>query len=337
MDLERLGEFGLIEALRRRAGTARPPWRVGIGDDAAVLRPRPGRDLVMTADALVENVHFRWSTGARPRLLGRKALRVNLSDLGAMGARPVGFLLSLGVPPDVSPDRLDGFVAGLIREASDSDCPLVGGDSVRSAVWQLSLTAIGEVPRGKALRRGAGRPGQRLMVTGALGASALGLHVLEHGGPRNASEKRFVRAHELPDPPYRAGPRLARAGLAAAAIDVSDGLLRDLGQLAAASGLGADVHLDRLPLAHGFAVACSRRGVDPLELACRGGEDYQLLFSVPASAPPAADLGRRIGCSVREIGHLRRGRGLRGFVDGRRVPLGPGTGFEHFGPAGAGA
>src|SRR5215813_2816296 len=169
MNLRELGEFGLIEAIKRRAARTRSrAWRVGIGDDAAVLTPKRGEEIVVTADALVEDVHFRWKT-ADPRSLGHKALAVNLSDVGAMGARPLGFLLTLALPADAEPARLDGFFDGLLKLARASRCPLVGGDVVRSPVWSLGITALGAVARGRALLRSGARPGDRLFVTGELG------------------------------------------------------------------------------------------------------------------------------------------------------------------------
>jgi thiamine-monophosphate kinase len=330
VDLRELGEFGLIGALRRRAGRAGPAWALGIGDDAALLRPRPGCEAALTVDALIEDVHFRWRT-TDARSLGRKALRVNLSDLGAMGARPLGFLLALGVPPDVAPARLGGFLAGLLAEARRAGCPLVGGDTVRAPLWSLAVTAVGELPRGRALRRDALRPGDRLCVTGELGASALGLAILEAARPRGSDERRFARRHQLPPARWRVGPALVAARLARAALDVSDGLAQDLGQLCAESGVGADVELAALPLARGYAELCRRRGLDPALLAAAGGEDYELLFAVASDAPAQSELSRRLGVRVSEIGRARWGRGIRWFRGGRRVAPPP-RGFVHFKP-----
>ena len=145
LDLSAIGEFGLIEAIRRRARARGGAWKLAIGDDAAVLRPRPGHDVVVTTDALVEGVHFRFET-TDPRSLGRKALAVNLSDLMAMGARPSGFLLALALPHDADPERIEGVVAGLLAEARAAGCPLVGGDTVASSSWTLVVTALGQVP-----------------------------------------------------------------------------------------------------------------------------------------------------------------------------------------------
>jgi thiamine-monophosphate kinase len=331
VDLRELGEFGLIGALRRRAGAPASAWAAGIGDDAALLRPRAGWERALTVDALIEDVHFRWRT-TDPRALGRKALRVNLSDLGAMGARPLGFLLALGLPSATPAARLRGFVDGLLAEARSAGCPLVGGDTVRAPCWSLAITALGEVPQGRALRRSALRAGERLFVTGELGASALGLHILESGGPRSAAERRFARRHQLPPARWRVGAALLAARLARAALDVSDGLAQDLGHLCAESGVGADVELDALPTAPGFAALCRRRRLDPAALAAGGGEDYELLFAVPSDAPGAALLSRRLGVRVREIGRARRGRGIRWFRGGRRVDAPRSSGFSPFKP-----
>jgi thiamine-monophosphate kinase len=331
VDLRELGEFGLIAALRRRVGKAGRRWALAIGDDAALLRARPGFELALTVDALVEDVHFRWRTTPAPAL-GRKALRINLSDLGAMGARPLGFLLSLGVPAEVSPARLGGFFRGLLAEAREARCPLVGGDTARAPLWSLSITAIGEVPRGRALRRDGMRAGDRLLVTGELGASALGLALLEAGRPLAPRERRFARTHQLPPARFRIGAALVSAGWSRAALDVSDGLAQDLGHLCEQSGVGADVDLDALPLARGFVDACRRRRLDPALLAATGGEDYELLFAVARDAPDAAELSRRLGAPIREIGRACRGRAIRWFRSGRRVEAPRQPGFQHFKP-----
>ena len=331
LDLSELGEFGLIEVLRRRAGARSRSWRLVIGDDAALLRPRAGHDLVWTVDALMEGVHFRWTT-TEPRLLGRKALRINLSDVAAMGARPLGFLLTLSLPPETPPERLDGFVAGLLKEAATQSCPLVGGDTTRASSWALSISVVGEVAQSRELRRDRARVGDRLMLVGELGASALGLHVLERGAPRDARERRFARRHQLPDPPIGAGPLLARRGWARAALDVSDGLASDLGHLVSASRVAAEVQLERLPLARGFRPACFARGLDPERLALIGGEDYGLLFAAPAGAPDASSLGRRLGKRVTEIGRIVTGSGIRWMRGAREVEPTLEGGFEHFKP-----
>jgi thiamine-monophosphate kinase len=322
------GEFGLIAAVRRAAGKTRGGWRVGIGDDAAVLRVPAGRDLVSTVDALVEDVHFRFRT-TDARSLGGKALAVNLSDLGAMGAVPVGCLLALGVPADVPGEHLDGFLAGLLAQARAARCPLVGGDTVASAIFWASLTAFGLVRRGRALLRSAARPGDRVFVTGTLGASALGLALLESGRGDSPDERPLVRRHRAPRPPFQVGARLARRHDVGAAIDVSDGLVGDLAHVARESGVAIDVAVERVPLPAGASRVAARVGADPLWAALFGGEDYELAFSARRSAPSAAELSRALGVRVAEIGSVRPGRGVRLLRAGKPVQI-PGSSWDHF-------
>jgi thiamine-monophosphate kinase len=315
-----LGEFGLVGRIERIARPgARGPVALGIGDDAAVLRLPPGRDLVLTTDALVEDVHFRWRSET-PGRLGARLLAVNLSDLAAMGARPAACLLSAQLPPDLPAARLLGVVRGLAAAGARSGCPLVGGNLARARETSLALLVLGAVERGRALRRGAARAGDRIFVTGSLGGAALALARLERGGrsPR-----------PVPIPRLRAGQALARLPGAGACIDVSDGLLADLGHLLRASGVGAEIDLGRVPRPRGFEAACRRLGLDPGRLLLAGGEDYELLFTVRPGAPGAALLRRRLGVAVSEIGVVTR-RGLR--VRGGPRPIRPGTpgGWRHF-------
>ena len=328
MDPRELGEFGLIDAIRRRAGRVHPHWRVSIGDDAAVLTPKSGEELVWTTDALVEDVHFRWRT-TDARSLGHKTLAVNLSDVGAMGARPLGFLLTLGLPDDVGGERLDEFFAGLLRLARASHCPLVGGDVTRANRFFANVAAVGAVARGRALLRSRARAGDRIFVTGELGGAAAGLRLLEGPGARSAAERRLASRQLAPRPPWRVGAELVRLRLARAAIDVSDGLAQDLGHVARASGVGARVELERLPLARGLAGAAARLRVDPLELALAGGEDYELLFTAKRGAPSAAVLTKRLRCRVTEIGVITARHRLVFTRAGRPVePVA--RGFQHF-------
>jgi thiamine-monophosphate kinase len=246
-----------------------------------------------------------------------------------MGARPLGFLLTLGLPRDVSGARLDEFFAGLLRLARASHCPLVGGDITRSRVFFASIAAVGAVARGRALLRSGARVGDRIFVTGELGGAAAGLGLLEGPGARSAAERRLVRRQLAPQPPWRVGAQLARLGLARAAIDVSDGLAQDLGHVARESRVGARVELERLPLAPGLARAAARLRVDPLELALAGGEDYELLFTAKRSAPSAAVLTRRLSCRVTEIGVVTAQHRLVFTRAGRPVePVA--RGFQHF-------
>jgi thiamine-monophosphate kinase len=307
-------------------------WRKGIGDDAAILRPRAGHDLVVTTDSLIEGVHFRFRT-TDAASLGHKSLAASLSDLGAMGARPLGFIMSLALPRSTPALRLGGFLDGVLAEARSSACPLVGGDTVEASSWSVTVTAFGEVRSGAALLRAGARPGDRLLVSGELGASGLGLALLEEGRRSLRGAGRFIGRHLRPRPPFRLGAELARRRLATAAIDLSDGLAGDLGHLTRESRVGAEVELDRLPLSRTFTPLCAQLGLDPLELALHAGEDYELLFTVDPAAPPAETLTRRLGVRLTEIGRIRRGRVTRYLRNGAPVAV-PGVGFSHFGAPG---
>jgi thiamine-monophosphate kinase len=310
--LSDLDEFALIARVARavtRAGMSAPGVRLGIGDDAAVLRARGRADWVVSTDARVEDVHFRWRTESA-RTVGRTALVAALSDLAAMGARPRGFTCSLAAPGALALARFDGLVAGLLEEALRWGCPLVGGNLARARETSLALTVVGEVAPGAALRRRA-RVGDRVLVTGTLGGAALARARAERGGSK---------LRRVPTPRLAAGRILARTPGIRGCIDVSDGLGADLGHLLGPA-LRVRIEPARVPRPAGFARACLRLGLDPAALAFGGGEDYELLFAAGARAPSAPAFARRLGVRVSELGRVERG--------------GPGAGprgFRHFGP-----
>lgn len=310
-----LGEFGLIDRIERSARRLPNPGGValGIGDDAAVFRVRRGEDLVASNDAFVEDVHFRWKNFA-PATIGRRALAAALSDLAAMGARPLGFLLALAAPGSLALTRLDGIVRGLCDEARRHGCPLAGGNVTSARETSLTSTVIGAVPRGRQLERAGARAGDRILVTGTLGGVALeGLRVRRRGG----------RVRRVPTPRLAEARRLARLRGIGGCIDISDGLEADLGHLlAAAAGgpLGAELAIERIPRPRGFDAACARERVDPESILMGGGEDYELLFTARPGAPAARALSRRIGAPVTEIGRVTRDR----------RPRGSGGGWRHF-------
>ena len=307
--LSDLGEGRLIDRIARAARRLEQPGVIlGIGDDAAILRPRPGEDWVTSTDATVEGVHFRWAEQSA-FTIGRRALVSNLSDLAAMGARPMGFTLALGAPSDLEVARFDGLIRGLLREAKIHGCPLVGGNLARSAQTSLAISVFGALPRGRALRRDALRSGDRLFVTGCLGAAALA---------RAEAEQKGQPIRQLPVPRLEAGRSLLGLRGRGACIDVSDGLLADLGHLLHGRNLGAALDPQSIPLPRGFPRRCEQLGLDPLALALSGGEDYELLFSLRrgvAAAFPASALTRRLGVRVTAIGTITPGGGISGVPD----------------------
>ena len=304
--LSDLGELALIERIARRAG--RSPggrWSLGIGDDAALLRGRAGEELVFSTDALVEDVHFRFEREG-PRLVGRRAIAVNLSDLAAMGAAPVGVLLGLCAAADMPVSTFDALIAGVAFEAKRFRCPLVGGNLSRAEKCSLTVTVIGSVSRGRALRRTGLAVGDVLYVTGVLGLAAL---------RRLSADRTNGHLRHVPEPRLEAGRRLARMREARACIDLSDGLASDLDQLLRAARVAAEIDVAALPSARGFTRACDRLGLDPLALQTTGGEDYELLFALAPGrlAEHPESVSRRLGVRATRIGRVVAGRGIRGL------------------------
>ncbi|MCB9725809.1 MAG: thiamine-phosphate kinase [Spirochaetaceae bacterium] len=304
-----MGEGALIDRIVRRAGLEPGGrWVLGIGDDAAVLATRTGEELVFTTDAQVEGVHFRFDREPA-RVVGRRALAVNLSDLAAMGASPVGALLSLSAPGSLALSRFDGLIEGFVDEAGRYGCPLVGGNLSSAERCSLHVTVIGRCRRGRALRRSGLRAGDRLFVTGRLGAAALARHTADRHG---------AALRRVPTPRLVAGQALAGLSGTRACIDLSDGLATDLAHLLEGTGFGADVDPAKLPTPRGFAGRCRALGLDPLAVAALGGEDYELLFALrdgPARAEghDPRSLSRRLGVAVTEIGRVGGAPGVRGL------------------------
>jgi thiamine-monophosphate kinase len=307
--LSDLGESGLIDRIAQMARHLDGSGVVlGIGDDAAILRPGKAEDWVTSTDASVEDVHFRWSQQSAFNI-GRRALVANLSDLAAMGARPRGFTLALAAPPELELSLFDGLLRGLLREAALHGCPLVGGNLARARQTSLAINVLGCVPRGCALRRDGLRVGDHLFVTGVLGAAALArLRVERKGG--------LIR--QLAIPRLAAGQSLLGLKGRGACIDLSDGLRVDLGRLLATSGLGAEVDAERLPLPRAFRKYCEALSLNPLSLALGGGEDYELLFSLRAKTAARISpekLSRRFGVRVTRVGTVTDGVGIAGVPE----------------------
>jgi thiamine-monophosphate kinase len=318
-------EADLIERFLRNLGAVRTDVVLGIGDDAALLRPSPGCELVQTTDALVEHVHFL--PGSPPRSLGHRALAVNLSDLAAMGASPAWALLSLTLPA-VDEEWLAGFAAGFGTLARLHDVALVGGNLSRGPLTATVLLS-GQVKAGTALRRRGAQAGDDVWVSGTLGDAALGRQAAAF--QEADANRAWLRArHEFPTPRVALGAALR--GIASACIDLSDGLLADLPRLAGASECGAELDVDRLPLSD-----AARRigGPECWQQALAGGEDYELCFTArPAHATQVEAAATKAGVPVRCCGRLRARPGLelrrdRAVIEFSQSP------FDHFaaGPA----
>ena len=315
-------ERELIAGIRRRAQLLPMGRRksgiltLGIGDDCAVLRPRRAKEIVVTTDLSLENVHFRrdWHP---PQSVGHRCLARGLSDLAAMGARPEAAFLSLALPAELTGAWMEGFFDGFMALAERYQVPLAGGDMAKSATVVADIVLLGSVPRGKALLRSQARAGDLIYVTGALGGSAAELSALERKPSDFAGKGKLGHPHLYPEPRLAAGRKLLR--LATAAIDLSDGLSTDLAHLCEESGLAAEIDADALPV--------DARAT--LEQALHGGEDYELLFTASLKTAVPSQLG---GVSINAIGRMKkRGKGPQVVMDsaGKRSALAA-SGWEHF-------
>jgi thiamine-monophosphate kinase len=316
-----MGEFELIQRFFRRPARRSP---LGNGDDCALLAPRPGMQLAVSTDMLVEGRHFLSTVD--PRRLGHKALAVNLSDLAACGAQPLAFTLALSLP--VADEAwLASFAQGMFELAGEHDCELVGGDTTRGPL-NICITVFGEVPAGQALLRSGARAGDDLYASGTFGDARVALEVFRGALQVPAEVFDAVRLRmESPSPRVALG--MALRGIATAAIDVSDGLAGDLGHVLKLSGVGATVDVDAAQslLACAGHVAPERR----LELVMAGGDDYELLFTAPPQMRDAVQhAASACGTTVTRIGRIDAQPGLR-VADGQGRPAARGfASFDHF-------
>ncbi len=273
-----LSEFGLIDQIRQLFQQPTAP-ELGIGDDAAILTTTTGHQLLVSTDLLTENIHFRLDFGSAA-LLGRKALAVNLSDLAAMGALPRWFFLSLAIPHNFSDRTMLELLGGMAEQAAAHNCILAGGDTCSSkAGLTISITIIGEQQPDLILKRSNARIGDDIWVSGNLGDSSLGLELLLKGRRTGTADDFLLMRHLDPTPRTTLGTALAKSGLVHGMVDISDGLLADLGHICKQSGCGAEINLGELPLSEQFVEHFD--GISNLDwnLAACGGEDFELCFT----------------------------------------------------------
>ncbi len=305
---------------------------MGIGDDAAVITPQKGMDWVVTTDAFLEGVHFLRRVHS-PHAAGYKALARATSDLAAMGARPRYFFLTLALPEECTGAWFDGFLKGMGQAARRFGLTLAGGDTTKFPSVLATLTVIGESKPGRAILRSGGRPGDILFVSGRLGEAELGLRLIQKGLFKRAPYKKLLQKQTYPEPRLALGQWLADHQCATAMIDTSDGLSTDLGHICKASGVGARVFAEQLPLVR-VPQELAQKGLSPLSLALHGGEDYELLFTVPKRL--ARSLPKKIaGVPVTAIGEMTFTKKVL-LVDaqGQEKRLRPG-GWEPFRPPAA--
>ncbi len=334
----RLAELDLLHQIRLRATVNSSALRLGIGDDCALLRPKPGEEIAVTTDLSIDGRHFRLDLHP-PESVGHRALARGLSDLAAMGARPLAAFVSIGLPRSLAepptkkssqPSWVTRFYDGLLALALAHKTPLAGGDLSESPLALADIVLIGAVPPGRALLRSGARPGDLIYVTGLPGGAAAGLHKLLSLSTSQSSQVRslriplslepLLRPHLYPQPRLAQGQWLLRHRSASAAIDISDGLSTDLAHLCEESGIAAEIDASTLPIAPGAT----------LDQALHGGEDYELLFT----APPTAKLPRSIaGIPITRIGRTLRRRPRQPLILLRTPnsldPLEP-RGWQHF-------
>ena len=347
MKLSELGEFGLIERIRRSSAKKDFQAPIGIGDDAAALLCSPGSALLATTDMLIEGVHFDLATTDMGSL-GWKSAAVNVSDIAAMGGNPRFGLVALGLPQRTTVEQVEEFYRGFGRLAGRHGMQLVGGDTCGSRSGLIiSVTVLGEAKRKEIVARSGARPGDLVFVTAKLGDSAAGREFLKSGsggraqgsrgrslGPKSQETgvRKLIEKHLRPEPRVAWGRKLAASGCASAMIDVSDGLSSDLGHICDESGVGAEIAEERIPLSKELRSAKGLR-LPALAYALSGGEDYELLFTLP---PAKRKKLRSLRIPVAEIGVITKGP-ERVLIDaqGRRTPLIP-SGYDHFAGARAG-
>jgi thiamine-monophosphate kinase len=293
---------------------AKHPGALGLIDDAAVIAPPPGCDLVLTTDGVIVGVHV--FPDDRPEHIGRKALRMNLSDLAAKGATPIGFLLSLALPAAIDEAWLSAFAAGLGEDAERYGCPLLGGDTDRTpGPTSVSIAAFGSVPHGKMVRRSTAKLGDHIVVTGTIGDAALGVllrrdqNLAKRWRLSDAMSSHLKQRYLLPEPRNA----LANAVLqnASAAMDISDGLAGDLAKLCRASGVAAEIDVARVPLSDAVRAAVAAEST-MIETALTGGDDYEIVLTLAADKLAAfRAAAHSAGVVVTEIGRMAAGEGAR--------------------------
>lgn len=328
-------ETEIIARLRRRASVS-DQVRLGIGDDAAVIKCAGGKDLIACCDLMVEGVHFR-TQWISPRLLGRKALAVNLSDIAAMGGVPKFAMMSVALPSKYSSEFTDELFDGVFELAEASGVSIIGGDTSgsRDSLF-IDISLLGECESGRAVTRRGAKPGDAIYVSGSLGASALGLSLLESGfrleavGNQSSATAQAALKQLFPNPRVELGRAIGEAGLATAMIDISDGLSTDLGHLCDESGCGAVIHAGAIPIADCVkSLASELKGIDPLRLALHGGEEYELLFTAnPEDYGRIQELAVSCDVTITNVGDILQGHGLQLESDGRLEPM-PSLGYEH--------
>ena len=332
-----IGEFELIDRINHlllEEGTAMPTGTLGIGDDCAAFNPRPGYEILLTCDCIVEGRHFL-PEHISPFELGRRAMTQNISDVGAMGGHPLYALISLGLKKETLVSHVLEIYRGFTAELNPFRAAIIGGNMTRSeGPVFIDITIIGEVEAGKMVRRSGAKAGNAILVTGFPGQSAAGLRLLnQSSGNEDLKDHPLVRAYNRPSHRAFEGEKIARSGLATAMIDISDGLLGDLGHICKESGVGAQLFQEQLPVSPVLQQVSSRMGCNPLDFVLSDSDDYELLLTcLPENAGTICALISQTGkISATQIGTTTPNPNTMELVqpDGTRRPLHP-SGWDHF-------
>lgn len=331
MNLYQIGEFGLIDRIRKRFPPPKRPLLIGIGDDSAVFRPSKKMDILLTTDLLVEDIHFdlRYTSFQQ---LGNKAIAVNISDIAAMGGIPRYLVVSLGLPGELDVKDIDALYRGFGMSAKRFGINLIGGDTSASKKGIfISIVLLGEIEHGAIVVRSGARVGDTIMVTGSLGDSSAGLEILRKGVKMERGCKSLIKRHLVPVPRIDEGRVLATRRLATSMIDISDGLLSDLSHILKESGVGAELFSESIPISTALRRYAAKNGISPLKFALSGGEDYELLFTASKGSIPKITSNPRLkktGVSV--IGRIVRKKGIR-WIGEHDIGEGSLKGYDHFG------
>ena len=314
------GEFGFLDMIRQCFDV--PVGILGIGDDCAVI-PAGESEFIYSTDMLMEGVHFL-RDAASPEDIGWKSLAVNLSDIAAMGGSPIATFLSIALPKDVQGEWAERFIAGYAELSRKFNVPLLGGDTTSSLRdIAINVGVLGRAPLGKSVKRSGASVGHGIYVTGNLGDSAGGLRAILNNWDKTPEVQSLIRSHIKPMPRIDEGQALMNTGLIGAMMDISDGIASDLRHILKASGVGAKVHLDRIPMSDNLKRACDKYGMNAYALAVGGGEDYELIFTAPVGVETIVDF------PIYQIGEIVPGNSLIWMENGCPVYFDI-KGFNHF-------
>ena len=336
MKFNKIGEFGFIESIKKECITSLKDVIKGIGDDCAVFGHYSGRVFLFTTDMLVEDTHFL-KGNITPYQLGWKTIAVNLSDIAAMGGRPLFLLISLAIPAEMNVELIQDFYKGMKDICEHYEVNILGGDTVASPdKLVISVSLIGDAKENEVLYRSGARPGDRIYVTGNVGDSSAGLKILKNEiSPPKSIASHFIKIHNEPKPLIKTGRIIAASRLASAMIDLSDGLLSDLGHICKESRVGAMLFKKKIPISSELKLLASRVKLNPIDLAFSGGEDYLLLLTVPKAKIKGFEiLYKDKGSSpLYLIGEIREEKGVRMVNDDGSIEEIRIRGFNHFPPS----